>query len=282
MALGGALGGSSGVIMALVFAGIGNFVSYWFSDKLVLRAYRAQPVDQTDWLYKMVDELAKKANLPTPRVYLINQDQPNAFATGRNPQNAVVAVTKGLVEYMNKDELAGVIGHELGHIKNRDILVGTVAATLAGAISYLGYATRFGAGRRSGGGNNFMFLIALILAPIAASMIRMAISRTREYKADAFGAMVSGNPKFLSSALSKLENGRKTLSMKGNPSTSHMFIVHPFSGKSLANLFSTHPKTEERIKRLEEMELGKNEIYWKLNSSKNVEDSRRYNRTERR
>jgi len=254
MALGGALGGTSGVVMALVFAGIGNIISYWFSDKLVLKAYKAKPINEDHWIYGLVEDLAEKAELPMPKVYILNQAQPNAFATGRNPQHAAVAITQGLVSSMNKDELSGVIGHELGHIKNRDILIGTVAATLGGAISYLGYATRFGAGRRSaGGGNNILFIVALILAPIAASLIRMAISRTREYKADAFGAKVSGNPLFLSNALGKLENWSKKVPMKGNPSTSHMFIVHPFSGRALANLFSTHPKTEERIKRLKAM-----------------------------
>jgi heat shock protein HtpX len=202
MALGGALGGSAGVIMALVFAGIGNVISYWFSDKLVLKAYKAQPLSEEHWIYKLTDKLAQKANLPTPKVYLINQAQPNAFATGRNQNNAVVAVTKGLVEYMTENELAGVIAHDLGHIKNRDILIGTVAATLAGAVSYLGYATRLGTGSRSSrGGNYIVFLVALILAPVAASIIRMAISRTREYKADAFGAQLSGNPGYLRSAL---------------------------------------------------------------------------------
>lgn len=256
MAVGGAIAGWQGVVMALIFAGIGNIFSYWFSDKMVLKAYKAQEIPEDDWIYKLTDKLSGKANLPTPKVYLINQSQPNAFATGRNPNNAVVAVTRGLVEYLNKEELSGVIAHELGHIKNRDILIGTIAATLAGAVSYLGFATRFGAGKRSSGaGNMVLFIGALVLAPIAASIIRMTISRTREYKADAFGAQVSGNPLFLSSALGKLESYSKKLPLKGNPSTSHMFIIHPFSGKSLANLFSTHPKTEERIRRLEAMKL---------------------------
>lgn len=254
MALGGALGGRNGIIMALIFAGVGNFISYWFSDKIVLKAYRAKPVAENHLIYGLVEKLARNADLPMPKVFIINQSQPNAFATGRNPQHAVVALTQGLVDNMTTDELAGVIGHELGHIKNRDILIGTVAATMAGAISFLGYATRFGTGRRSaGGGNGLLFILALVLAPVAASIIRMAISRTREYKADIFGAQVTGNPLFLSSALKKLENWRKKIPLRGNPSTSHMFIVHPFSGRSLANLFSTHPKTEERIRRLEEL-----------------------------
>jgi heat shock protein HtpX len=255
MALGGAIGGTSGVIMGLVFAGVGNFISYWFSDKMILRAYRAEEVTEGHRLWNMVARLSKEAQMPMPRVYIINQQQPNAFATGRNPENAAVAVTLGLLDTMNENELAGVIGHELGHIKNRDILIGTIAATMAGAISYLGYASRFGMGRRdSGGGNNILvFLIAMILAPLAATLIRMAISRAREFKADEFGAKVSGDPSHLGNALSKLENWRTKIPMDGNPSTSHMFIVHPFSGQSLANLFSTHPSTESRIHKLRVM-----------------------------
>jgi heat shock protein HtpX len=253
--IGGALGGQSGMVIALLLAGVANFVSYFFSDKLVLKAYKAEELPSDHRVTLLVGRLARQAELPMPKVYILNQDQPNAFATGRNPQHAAVAVTRGLVNSMNDEELSGVLGHELGHIANRDILIGTIAATLAGAISYLGYASRFGMGNRRGsqGGNILFFLLAMILAPLAASLIRMAISRTREYKADHFGAKVSGNPLYLSNALSKLENWSKQIPMSGNQATSHMFIVYPFSGKSFSRLFSTHPPTSERIRRLKEM-----------------------------
>ncbi len=254
--IGGAIGGQSGMLIALLLAGAMNFISYYFSDKMVLKAYRAEPLPENHKVALMVKDLASKAGLPTPGAYIINQDQPNAFATGRNPEHAAVVVTRGLVNSMNDNELSGVLAHELGHIANRDILIGTIAATLAGAISYLGYAARFGiADRRSNNqGSNVIFvLLAMILAPIAASLIRMAISRTREFKADHFGAKVSGNPLFLSNALAKLENQSKQIPMRGNQATSHMFIVYPFSGKSFTKLFSTHPPTAERIKRLKEL-----------------------------
>jgi heat shock protein HtpX len=253
--IGGALGGQSGMVIALLLAGITNFVSYYFSDKLVLKAYKAEKLPDNHRVSLMVKELAGKAGMPLPKVYILNQDQPNAFATGRNPKHAAVAVTRGLVNNMNDNELSGVIAHELGHIAHRDILIGTIAATLAGAISYLGYASRFGMGNRRSnqGGNILFFLLAMILAPLAASLIRMAISRTREYKADHFGARVSGNPLYLSNALAKLENWSKQIPMSGNQASSHMFIVYPFSGKAFSRLFSTHPSTAERIKRLEEM-----------------------------
>lgn len=254
MVLGGAIGGQYGAVIALVLAGVGNFVSYWFSDKMVLKAYRAQELPADHKVTRMVAQLAGRANLPMPKVYIINQDQPNAFATGRNPENAAVAVTRGLVNSMNDNELSGVLAHELGHIANRDILIGTIAATLAGAITYLGYASRFGMGGRDSRQSNPLFLLlAMILAPLAASLIRMAISRTREYKADAYGACVSGNPLYLSSALSRLENWSKQIPLRGNEATSHMFIVHPFRGGGLSRLFSTHPSTAERIRRLNEL-----------------------------
>lgn len=254
--VGGAVAGQTGMIIALIIAGITNFIGYFYSDKMVLKAYRAQELPSDHKVTVMVKRLALNANLPMPKVYMVNQNQPNAFATGRDPDHAAVAVTKGLVETMNDDELAGVLAHELGHIANRDILIGTIAATLAGAISYLGYSARFGMFSRNSnnrGGSIIFMLLALILAPIAASIIRMAVSRAREFKADSFGAKVSGNPLYLSNALEKLESSSKRIPMSGNQATSHMFIVYPFSGKSLSKLFSTHPPTSERIKRLKQM-----------------------------
>ena len=256
--VGGALGGQGGMMLALVIALATNFFSYYFSDKLVLKAYKAVELPADHRVTLLVNQLSQKAKLPMPKVYMVNQDQPNAFATGRNPKHAAVAVTRGLVDNMNDNELSGVLAHELGHIANRDILIGTIAATIAGAISYLGYASRFGIGnRKSGqGGNVIFFLIALVVAPLAASLIRMAISRTREYKADNFGATVSGNPQFLSNALSKLSNWSKQIPMEGSQATSHMFIVYPFSGQTFSQLFSTHPPIDERIRRLNEMALS--------------------------
>ena len=254
--VGGAVAGQAGMIIALLIAGITNFIGYFYSDKMVLKAYRAQELPSDHKVTVMVKRLALNANLPMPKVYMVNQNQPNAFATGRDSDHAAVAVTKGLVETMNDDELAGVLAHELGHIANRDILIGTIAATLAGAISYLGYSARFGMFSRNSnnrGGSIIFMLLALILAPIAASIIRMAVSRAREFKADSFGAKVSGNPLYLSNALEKLESSSKRIPMSGNQATSHMFIVYPFSGKSLSKLFSTHPPTSERIKRLKQM-----------------------------
>ena len=254
--IGGAIGGQAGMVIALVFAGVTNFVSYYFSDKMVLKAYKAQELPKNHRVTVMVEKLARNAELPMPKVYMVNQNQPNAFATGRNPNHAAVAVTKGLADSMDDYELSGVLAHELGHIANRDILIGIIAATLAGAISYLGYAARFGMGNRNSnnrGGNVLFMLLAMILAPLAASLIRMAISRAREYKADSFGAKVSGNPLYLSNALSKLETYSKRIPMSGNQATSHMFIVYPFSGKTFSALLSTHPPTSERIKRLKQM-----------------------------
>ncbi len=254
--IGGAIGGQVGMMVALLMAGVINFVSYFYSDKLVLKSYKARQLPPDHRVTLLVEQLAHKAGLPMPKVYIIDKDQPNAFATGRNPKNAAVAVTRGLANNMTDNELSGVLAHELGHVNNRDILIGTIAATFAGAISYLAWAMRFGAGSRGGsnqGGNLIFFILALILAPIAASLIRMAISRTREYKADHYGAKLSGNPLYLSNALSKLENWSKQIPMSGNQATSHMFIVNPFSGKAFSNMFSTHPPTEERIRRLKEM-----------------------------
>ncbi|MEF9932856.1 MAG: zinc metalloprotease HtpX [Cetobacterium sp.] len=259
MTIGSLVAGRNGMLIALIFAGVMNFVSYWFSDKIVLSMYRAQPVSEDDRVFKITKRLAMNADLPMPKVYVINEQQPNAFATGRNPKHAAVAVTRGLVEVMSDDELAGVIGHELGHVSNRDILIGTVAATLAGAIAYLSsmakWAAIFGGNRRRDdeNGSPFALIAVAIFAPMAAMLVQMAISRTREYKADQFGAKVSGNPIYLANALKKLEMWSNRVPMDAAPATENMFIVSPLAGSKMASLFSTHPSTAERIRRLEEM-----------------------------
>ena len=261
MLLGNAIGGRSGLLIALIIAGGMNFVSYWWSDKIVLSMYGAQPVAENTHLYQLVANLAKKANLPMPKVYLLNQEQPNAFATGRNPHHAAVAVTRGLMDIVDDNELAGVIGHELGHVQHRDILISTVAATMAGAISFLANIAKWGAifgGSRDRdddrGGSPLVLLAMAIFAPMAAMLVQMAISRTREYKADRFGAQVSGNPMYLANALRKLDMYSSRIPMEDAvPATENMFIVSPLAGNKLANLFSTHPSTEDRIRKLEEM-----------------------------
>lgn len=258
------LGGESGMIMAFVLAAVMNFGTYWFSDKLVLRMYKAQPVTQAEApdLYQMVQELSNRANLPMPKVYVIPNDQPNAFATGRNPENAAVAVTQGIMRTLTRDELRGVIGHELAHVKHRDILVGTVAATMAGAISMIAnmaqWAMIFGGGRSSDdeGGHPIAGLAMMIVAPIAAMMVQMAISRSREFLADEGGAQIAGNPLSLSSALRKLDAKAHQIPMQASPATAHMFIVNPLTGGGLMKLFSTHPPMEERVARLEAMVYG--------------------------
>jgi heat shock protein HtpX len=263
MLIGGWFGGQNGVVIAFFFAVVMNFGSYWFSDKIILRIYHAQPVSEGEApeLYAMVKNLALRASMPMPRVYIIPGDTPNAFATGRNEQHAVVAVTEGILRILGRDELEGVIAHELTHIRNRDILIGSIAATLAGAIVMLAHMAQWaamfgGAGSDDDerGGSNIVGLILMaVLAPIAATLIQMAISRSREYLADTGGAKISGKPYGLAGALEKLSRASQTIPMNANPSTAHMFIVNPLTGRSLMNLFSTHPPIEERIARLRSM-----------------------------
>ena len=262
--IGKAIGGQNGMFIAFAFAIAMNFASYWFSDKIVLRMYNAREVNESESpdFYSMVRTLATRAGLPMPKVYLIPGDQPNAFATGRDPEHAAVAATEGIMRILSRDELSGVIGHELAHIKNRDILIGTIAATIAGAISMLAnmaqWAMIFG-GRsdddEEGGSNLFGGLLMIILAPIAAFVIQMAISRSREYIADADGARIAGNPRYLSNALRKLHNAAQQIPMNATPATAHMFIVSPLSGSAIASLFSTHPPMEKRIEKLESLRL---------------------------
>lgn len=257
--VGRALGGPGGMTLALVVAVGMNFASYWLSDKIVLKMYRAQEVgpQQAPELYAMIDRLRQRAELPMPKVYVIPSDQPNAFATGRNPSHAAVAVTNGIVRRLSREELEGVIGHELAHVKNRDILTSSVAATLGAAITLLARFGLFFGGDRDRG-NAVSALLMLILAPIAAVLIQMAISRAREYVADRDGARICGRPRALASALARLQEGAAHTPMDANPSTAHMFIINPFAGtlSGLRNLFSTHPPTEERIRRLHEMEAA--------------------------
>ncbi len=260
--LGNLIGGRQGVVIALIIAAGMNFFSYWYSDKLVLSMYKAKPVTESEApeLYRLVRELSQRAGLPMPKVYIIPNDSPNAFATGRNPSHAAVAVTTGALNLLSFEELSGVLGHELTHVKNRDILIGTIAATFAGAISFLASMARFGAlfggfgDEDEGGGNIFVVLIVSIFASLAALLIQMAISRSREYLADEGGARISGNPRYLANALRKLDAYAKRIPFQSvNPSTSHMFIVNPLKGGGIANLFQTHPPIEERIQRLERM-----------------------------
>ncbi|MGD9367753.1 MAG: zinc metalloprotease HtpX [Desulfobacteraceae bacterium] len=257
--IGRLIGGPSGMVIAFVLAIGMNFFSYWFSDKIVLRMYRAQEVtqQQAPELYQMVATLAQRADLPMPKVYIIPKDAPNAFATGRNPQHAVVAVTQGLLQLLHRDEIMGVLAHEMAHVNNRDILIGSIAATMAGAVMMLAsmarWAAIFGGGHSDdddGGLGGLGLILMSIIAPLGAMIIQMAISRSREYLADATGAKLAGSSRGLASALEKLGAYSKQLPMNANPSTAHMFIVNPLSGRSLMNLFSTHPPMEERIARL--------------------------------
>lgn len=258
--VGGMIGGRSGMMIALAFAVATNFFAYWFSDKMVLRMYNAQEVDETTapQFYRMVRELAARAGLPMPRVYLINEDAPNAFATGRNPENAAVAATTGILRVLSERELRGVMAHELAHVRHRDILISTISATMAGAISAIANFAMFFGGRDEEGRptNPIAGIAVAILAPIAASLIQMAISRAREFEADRGGAEISGDPTALAAALDKIHRyaeGVPFSAAEANPSTAQMMIVNPLFGGSVAKLFSTHPDTGERISRLMEM-----------------------------
>ncbi len=265
VAMGNAIGGQGGMIFAFVLAAGMNFFTYWFSDKIVLKMYRAREASEADHpeFHGMVRRLAQQAGMPMPRVYIIPNDSPNAFATGRNPEHAAVAATEGIMRILTREELEGVMAHELAHVKNRDTLVSTIAATFAGAISMLGnmlqWAAIFGAGRSDDeeGGNPIAGLALAIVAPIAAMLIQMAVSRSREYLADESGARICGNPLALANALRKLQTASQAAPMRGaQPATAHLFIVNPLAGSQLANLFSTHPPMAERIGRLEALAGG--------------------------
>jgi heat shock protein HtpX len=260
--LGNVVGGRSGALFALVFAGAMNFGVYWFSDRIVLAMYRAQKVTEAEdpALYRIVRELTLRAKLPMPKVYIIPQDAPNAFATGRNPEHAAVAVTTGIKGLLSEEELKGVLAHELSHISHRDILIGTIAATIAGAISWIATMARwsaiFGGGDDREGGGMAQLVVMMVLttlASLAALLIQMAISRSREYLADEGGARLAGNPLYLARALAKLDAKAQRVPLEANPSTAHMFIVNPLRGGGVMRLFSTHPPMEERIRRLEAM-----------------------------
>ena len=263
---GGAIGGKNGMTMALVMAGVMNFVSYWFSDKIVLSMYGAREVTEAEspQFFGMVRQLALQAGLPMPKVYLIESETPNAFATGRNPEHAAVAATTGIMRILTREELMGVMAHELTHVRNRDILIGSIAATIAGAITYMAHmaqwAAIFGGGRdrdEEGGGGVFGLIVMAIVAPLAAMLIQMAISRSREYGADKGGAEISGNPLYLANALKKLEMANQQIPMmQATEATAHMFIVNPLTGGGLRSLFSTHPPLQERVRRLEAMAHG--------------------------
>jgi heat shock protein HtpX len=260
LAVGQVLGGRSGMLMALAFAAVMNFVSYWFSDRIVLAMYRGREVSPAEAprFHAIVDRLIGRADLPKPKLYLLPGDSPNAFATGRNPQHAAVAATDGILNLMSDEELEGVIAHELAHVKNRDILISSVAATIAGAITFLATMARWGAlfggygsnDDRGRGGNIVTLLLTAILAPIAATIVQMAVSRSREFAADATGAKFAGQPYGLARALEKLDAYSKRIPMAATTATAHMFIVAPFTGRSFMKLFSTHPPIEERVRRL--------------------------------
>ena len=256
--VGDLIGGQQGMLLFLAIAAAMNFFTYWYSDKMVLKMYRAQPVtrEQAPELFDTVAALTQRAGLPMPKVCVIQSDSPNAFATGRNPQNAAVAVTTGILHILSRDELEGVLAHELGHVRNRDILLSSIVATIAGAITMLSRAAMWGAmlggGGRDRGSNPLVMILVMILAPVAAAIVQMSISRTREFAADRAGAEISGKPLALASALRKLEQGAKAIPMqRATEATAHQFIVNPLSGKGMRKMFSTHPSTADRIARLE-------------------------------
>lgn len=261
--IGGAIGGQQGMLVAFFFALVMNFASYWFSDRIVLAMYGAQPIEESEapGLYRIVRTLATRAGIPMPRVYLIPSEAPNAFATGRNPQHAAVAVTEGIMRILDEEELEGVLAHELSHVKNRDVLVATIAATLAGAITYLAHMAQWAAifgGRRDDeeeGGSVAGALLMAILAPVAAMLIQLAVSRAREFQADASGARLAGKPWGLAKALEKLQIASRAIPMEATPATAHLFIVNPLSAQTVLRLFSTHPPIEERIARLRSMRV---------------------------
>jgi heat shock protein HtpX len=253
MAIGRAFGGENGMLLALGVAAVTNFVAYFYSDKIALATYRAQPVSREDLprVYDVVERLSQKIGIPMPKIYVIPTDSPNAFATGRNPAHASVAVTKGILGLLNDEELEGVLAHELGHVNNRDILISSIAATLAGAVTFLSrFGFFFGGNREDRQGGGIGGLLMLILAPFAAMLIQLAVSRSREYQADATGAHYTGNPYALASALAKLDAYSKRVPMLATPSTAHLFIIQPFLGMSFGSLFSTHPPIAKRIERL--------------------------------
>ncbi|MBI9081042.1 MAG: zinc metalloprotease HtpX [Pseudodesulfovibrio sp.] len=261
--LGGVMGGAVGLVLAFGLAMVMNVASYWYSDRIVLRMYKAQELSPGDapHIHSVIAEMSRSAGIPKPRIFLIPQDAPNAFATGRNPENAVVAVTRGIVSMLNPDELKGVLAHELGHIVNRDILIQTIAAVLAGAIVFIANILQWTAifgfgGDDDEGGNPLVALAMAFLAPVAAGLIQMAISRSREYLADATGARLAGNPLHLAGALAKLDAAAHLVPLKGSPATENMFIVNPFRGKGAMSLFATHPPMEDRIARLRAMAQG--------------------------
>jgi heat shock protein HtpX len=255
---GGAIGGKGGALFALIMAGVMNLGSYWFSDKIVVKMYRGKQVENGP-LFEVVAELCQRNNLPLPKVYILPQPTPNAFATGRNPEHAVVAATEGIMNILSREELMGVMAHELAHVQNRDILIGSIAATIAGAISYMAHMAQWAmifGGRDDEDSNPVAMIAMMILAPIAAMLVQMAISRSREYGADQTGAKLCGKPHSLANALRKLESANRTAPMKKvNEATAHMFIVNPLKGGGMRALFSTHPPMEERIRRLEGMQL---------------------------